>query len=163
MQEEFLKISAGCLDEFRLRIEACVALLSEEQIWWRPNPTVNSVANLLLHLRGNLSQWVLAGLGGVAYDRHRTEEFTADRSASKAELVRALATVVAQCGAVIRRLSPEELLRQRHIQKSDVNGVYVVIHVVEHMSYHTGQIVQLTKEMLGPAGGIDFYPQHKGE
>jgi uncharacterized damage-inducible protein DinB len=163
MQEEFLKISAGCLDEFRLRIEACVDLLSEEQLWWRPNPAVNSVANLLLHLSGNLSQWVLAGLGGVTYDRHRTEEFTADRSATRAELVRALATVVADCGAVIRRLSSEELLRERHIQKSDVNGVYVVVHVVEHMSYHTGQIVQLTKEVLGPEGGIDFYPQHKGE
>jgi uncharacterized damage-inducible protein DinB len=163
MQEEFLRTSAGCLDDFRERIATCVERLSEEQVWWRPNPSVNSVGNLLLHLRGNLSQWVLWGLGGTEYERHRTAEFTADHSAGKVELMTGLSTVVAECGAVIRRLSTEELLRHRDIQKYDATGVYVVVHMVEHMSYHTGQIVQLTKEMLGPAGGIDFYPQHKGE
>jgi uncharacterized damage-inducible protein DinB len=163
MQEQFLETSASCLEDFRRRIEVSVGLLSDEQVWWRPNPAVNSVGNLLLHLRGNLSQWVLAGLGGAAYERHRTAEFTADHAAGKADLVAGLHGVVDAAAALIRRLSVEELLRRRHIQKYDVDGVYVVLHVVEHMSYHTGQIVQLTKEMLGPAAGIDFYPQHKGE
>jgi uncharacterized damage-inducible protein DinB len=163
MQEEFLGTSARCLEDFRRRIEDCALRLSEEQIWWRPNPAVNSVGNLLLHLRGNLSQWVLAGLGGAAYERHRTQEFTAERSAPKAELVAGLRGVVDQCAAVIRGLSSAELRRRRQIQGYDVDGVYVVIHVVEHMSYHTGQIVQLAKEQLGPEGGIDFFPQHKGE
>ena len=163
MQEQFLETSARCLEDFRRRIETCVSRLSEDQVWWRPNPAVNSVGNLLLHLRGNLSQWVLAGLGGAAYERHRTAEFTADRSTGKADLVSGLHATIDECAAVIRGLSAEELIRTRHIQTYDVDGVYVVIHVVEHLSYHTGQIVQLTKEMLGPAGEIDFFPQHKGE
>jgi uncharacterized damage-inducible protein DinB len=163
MQEQFLETSAQCLEDFRRRIQTCALRLSEDQVWWRPNPAVNSVGNLLLHLRGNLSQWVLAGLGGVQYERHRTAEFTADRSTGKADLVAGLHATIDECAAVIRRLSAEDLVRKRHIQKYDVDGVYVVIHVVEHLSYHTGQIVQLTKEILGPEGGIDFFPQHNGE
>jgi uncharacterized damage-inducible protein DinB len=163
MQEEFVRTGTECLEDFRRRIEACVDRLSEAQTWWRPNPAVNSVGNLLLHLHGNLSQWVLAGLGGAAYERQRTAEFTADRSAPKAELLEGLHAVVEQCGVVIRGLTPDELLRRRVIQGYDADGIYVVMHVIEHMSYHTGQIVQLTKEQLGPQGGIDFYPQHKGE
>jgi uncharacterized damage-inducible protein DinB len=163
MQEQFLETSAGCLEDFLRRIDVCVGRLNEEQIWWRPNAAVNSVGNLLLHLRGNLSQWVLAGLGGTGYERHRTAEFTADHTAGKAELLAGLRGVVGEAAAVVRRLSAENLLRPRRIQKYDVDGIYVVVHVVEHMSYHTGQIVQLTKEMLGPEAGVDFYPQHQGE
>jgi uncharacterized damage-inducible protein DinB len=163
MHGRFLATSADCLGDFRRRIEACVGRLSDEQIWWRPNPAVNSVANLLLHLRGNVSQWVLAGLGGAAYERHRTQEFTASRTEPAAALLAALSTTVLEAQRVIRGLSPEEMARPRRIQGYDVDGVYVVVHVVEHFSYHTGQIVHVTKELLGPAAQIDFFPQHRGE
>jgi uncharacterized damage-inducible protein DinB len=163
MQERFRATSADCLGDFLRRIEACVGRLSEDQVWWRPNPATNTVGNLLQHLRGNLSQWVLAGLGGASYERHRTEEFTTTRAASGAELVAALRGIVEECQRILRNLSPEDLARPRRIQGYDVDGVYVVMHVVEHMSYHTGQIVHVTKELLGAAGEIDFYPQHRGE
>jgi len=163
MDERFRETSAGFLESFLRRIEACVARLSEEQVWWRPNAAVNSVGNLLLHLQGNLSQWVLASLGGVAYQRRRSEEFAADRTASKAELLAGLRGVVEACAAVIRRLSPAELGRRLHIQGYDTDGLYAVLHAVEHMSYHTGQIAHISKELLGPEGGIDFFPQHSKE
>ena len=161
MHDRHLETAAAFLAEFMDKIETSLALLSDEQVWWRANPATNSVGNLLLHLQGNLSQWVLASLDGARYERQRPREFAASRTAGKRELVDGLRSVVESSQTVIRGLDEKTLAARREIQGSDVDGVYVVWHVVEHMSYHTGQIVHMTKELLGPEGGIEFYPQHR--
>jgi uncharacterized damage-inducible protein DinB len=163
MTDRTCEVCADCFANNIRRIAECVDRLSEEQIWWRPNAATNSVGNMLLHLKGNLSQWILASLGGVAYERRRSAEFAADASASKAQLLDALRSVVERCQSIIRDLSAEELRKPLRIQGYDVDGYHAVLHAMEHMSYHTGQIVHVTKELLGPAGGIDFYPQHRDE
>src|SRR5262245_47856045 len=163
MHERICEVGVELFGSYLRRIETCVARLSEEQVWWRSNRATNSVGNLLLHLQGNLSQWVLAGLGGASYERHRSQEFAADRVQAKAELVAGLRGVVERCQWVLRGLDADSLAAQRSIQGYDVDGVYVLLHAVEHMSYHTGQIVHVTKELLGPEGRIDFFPQHHGE
>jgi uncharacterized damage-inducible protein DinB len=140
--------------EYLGKIEQAVAPLTEAS---------NSIANLLAHLHGNLSQWVLAGLGGGTFDRHRDEEFAArpgPPTATRQELLADLATTVTRCRETIRALSPEELARVRRIQKYDLDGYRALFHTVEHMSYHTGQIVLLAKQL---GAHLDFYPQHKGE
>lgn len=146
--------------EYLGKIEQAIAPLSEEQIWWRGNESSNSVANLLAHLHGNLSQWVLEGLGGRPFERHRSEEFSAREGAAKAALEGQLRKTITECCETIRALSPEELARVRKIQKYELDGYHALFHAVEHMSYHTGQIVLLAK-LLGAE--LDFYPQHKGE
>lgn len=151
------------LEENLGKIRAIVALLDDASIWWRPNPRSNSVGNLILHLCGNLSQWVLAGLGGAAYERHRSREFTAEGTATGDELGRRLADVIGQAAAVIGGLSDEALAKRYSIQGYDVTGADVVVHVTEHLSYHTGQIVLLAKQIADPSATIDFYPQHQDE
>jgi uncharacterized damage-inducible protein DinB len=152
--------------EYMGKIEQAVAPLSEDQLWWRgpgANAAGNSIANLLAHLHGNLSQWVLTGLGGQPFERHRSEEFAArpgPGAANKAELVATLGATVARCCETVRSLSAAELARVRTIQKYELDGYRALFHTVEHMSYHTGQIVLLAK-LQGVA--LDFYPQHKGE
>jgi len=149
--------------EYLGKIEHAVAPLSDEQLWWRGSEAGNSIANLLTHLHGNLSQWVLQGVGGLPFERHRSEEFAArpgPGSATKAELLSTLAATVARCRATIRGLSADELARVRKIQKYELDGYRALFHTVEHMSYHTGQIVLLAK-LHGVA--LDFYPQHRGE
>ena len=146
--------------EYLGKIEQAVASLTGEQLWWRPNEGSNSIANLLAHLHGNLSQWVLAGLGGRTFERHRDEEFAARGGRSKAELLADLAAIVTRCQETIRSLSPEDLARVRRIQKYELDGYRALFHTVEHMSYHTGQIVLLAKQL---GARLDFYPQHKGE
>lgn len=163
MQGRFLAEADGFLAQYMSRIRDCVALLSEEQVWWRPNEACNSVGNLLLHLRGNLSQWVLSALGGRAYERHRGQEFRAREGAPAAELVAGLEDVVRAAREVIAGLDSAGLERACHVQGSDTDGLGVVFHVVEHMSYHTGQIVAATKQLSGPEAGIEFYPQHRDE
>jgi uncharacterized damage-inducible protein DinB len=163
MHDRFCRMSADCLGDYLRRITAVVEPLSEDQVWWKANSATNSVGNLLLHLQGNLSQWVLAALGGRPYERHRGQEFAASRSAGKADLLAGLRRVVGECLAIVRELPERELATVRTVQGSERDGLYIVLHVVEHMSYHTGQIVHLAKEQLGPEAGIEFFPQHRHE
>ncbi len=163
MEDRFREVSADYLGSFLTRIEGSVALLSEEQVWWRPNDATNSVGNHLLHLQGNLSQWVLAGLGGISYERHRRHEFDATGGVRKQDLLAGTRDVITRCQAVIRALPSAKLLEPRHTQGCATDGVHTVIHVVEHTSYHTGQILQIAKELLGPGAQIEFFPQHRNE
>jgi uncharacterized damage-inducible protein DinB len=153
--------------EYLDKIEAAVAALSEDEVWWRASPSSNSIGNLLLHLAGNLGQWVIAGLAGESHERRRSLEFAAGLDGetprvAKAEALARLRARVAECVAVARRLPAAELDRVRRIQKYELDGWKALFHAVEHMSYHAGQIVQLAKQ-LRPEAGLDFYPQHRGE
>lgn len=163
MQRRFVSEADRYFEQYLRRIGVCVALLSEKQVWWRPNESCNSVGNLLLHLGGNLSQWVLATLGGEAYERQRAEEFRAREGAPKDELLARLGAVVEKVRAVVAGLDAAALERAHHVQGYDTDGLGVVFHVVEHMSYHTGQIVAATKQLTGPESGLEFYPQHRKE
>jgi len=146
--------------EYLGKIEAAVEPLSEEQVWWRPNEASNSIGNLCVHLVGNLSQWVLDGLGGEPFERHRDAEFAARGGVAKRELVERLRATVERCRRVAARLSADELGRALRIQAYETDGYGALFHAVEHMAYHTGQIVLLAK-LHGAA--LDFYPQHRGE
>jgi uncharacterized damage-inducible protein DinB len=163
MEQRCLAEADKYLAQYVEKIAHCVSLLSEEQVWWRPNEACNSVGNLLLHLRGNLTQWVLSGIAGTAFERRRSREFTASESATKAELMAGLTDVVAQVRRTIHAMRSADLDRGIRVQGYDTDGLGVVIHIVEHMSYHTGQIVAITKQLQGPPANIEFYPQHRGE
>ncbi len=162
-ERRFLEVSSQTMALSLRKIQESVRLLDEDQVWWRPNSACNSVGNLLLHLCGNLSQWVLEGLGGTAYERHRTQEFTAERNAGRDALLERFRSVVERSRAVVEGLTPETLAARRRIQKYETDGLEAVYHVVEHLGYHAGQIVAITKQLRGAAAGIDFYPQHRGE
>jgi uncharacterized damage-inducible protein DinB len=145
----FLELSADYLGDYLGKIRGSLAGLSDEQLWWRPNEASNSIANLLLHLSGNLSQWVLAELGGRAYVRKRDLEFSARDGAGKAALLARLEEVVSGCQQVVRSLPAAQLQARRTIQRRDVDGYEAVYHAVEHMSYHTGQIASMAKGLMG--------------
>jgi uncharacterized damage-inducible protein DinB len=143
--------------EYFGKIERCVGLLSTEQLWWRPNTQSTSVGNILLHLCGNLSQWVLAGLGDASFERNRREEFAAVGGPDGPALLHRLGEVVSACRDVAGDV-PEEKLRQVFvIQGITRTGFGVLLHVVEHMAYHTGQVVYITKQLLGAQADIEFY------
>ena len=146
-EQRFLDLSADYLGEYLGKISSSVATLTEAQVWWRPNDASNSVGNLLLHLAGNLSEWILASLGGVVFERHRDAEFRAKEGRSKEELLAALSDVVASCQKVVRGLTATNLAKRFTIHGDEVDGLEAVYHVVDHMSYHTGQIAYVAKEL----------------
>ena len=153
----FPALSAALLQEYADKIGIGLDRLTEEQVWWRPNEACNSAGNLVLHICGNLSLWVLKGLGDIDYDRDRAGEFRADHSMSKAELLAHLEKTVARCLEVLDHV---DLDRELSLQGYQVDGRAGLYHAVEHASQHTGQVLYLVKQ-LSP--GLELYPQHAGE
>jgi uncharacterized damage-inducible protein DinB len=136
-------------DEFLPRIEKALEVLPAADLWWRPDGPSNSVGNLLLHLEGNVRQWLLSGIGGDDDFRNRTAEFAATESAvnqAAAELYGDLRSTVLQACEMLEGLDDEELMTRHNIQIYEgVTGMAAVLHVVEHFSWHTGQIAYIAK------------------
>ena len=145
LEQIFLTDAADKLEENIDRIETCVPKLSHEALWARESENENAVANLLLHLEGNLRQWILSGIGGAATTRHRPGEFSARAGATGAALVANLRAAVDDAVRVIRTLPHARLTDAVTIQGNDTTVLGAIFHVVEHFSGHTYQIILLTK------------------
>lgn len=126
-------------------IAKCLEQLSDEDIWWRPNEASNSAGNLVLHLCGNVRQWIIANLGGNEDLRNRDSEFAERGPFPRKELIDRLRRTVREASAVLGRLPESTLHRKFTIQGLHVTGIEAVQHVVEHFAYHTGQIIFITK------------------
>src|SRR5688500_13769959 len=127
------------------KIERCLDGLSDGDIWWRANEASNSIGNLILHLCGNVTMWIIGGVGSLPFERHRQREFDERRKIPAAELRSRLRDVSQQADEVMSAVGPEDLLSRRQIQGYDVTVLEAIYHVVEHFSMHTGQIIVLSK------------------
>jgi uncharacterized damage-inducible protein DinB len=141
--------------DFLPKIERSVSLLNDQQIWWRANEQSNSIGNLLLHLSGNVRQWIVCGLGGATDGRDRDSEFAQRDAIPGAELFGRLKGTVDEAVGVLGRLDPDTLLAKHRIQGLDVSALEAVLHVVEHFSMHTGQIILLAKLLADV--DLEFY------
>lgn len=159
----FPKLASRYLGEYLEKIERATDGLDDDRIWFRPTQGVNSIGNLLLHLAGNLSLWIAQGLGGRTFDRDRAGEFAADGSHGRSELIERLAEVVEHCQWVLGQEAVDSLGQPIEIQGYSIDRRGAIFHAIEHMGYHTGQIVQLAKQLHGPSHGLEFYPQHRDE
>jgi uncharacterized damage-inducible protein DinB len=137
------------LGSYLPRIERCMERLSDEEIWWRAHPECNSIGNLLLHLAGNVRQWIISGLGGAVDQRQRQQEFDERGPGPGAELLAQLKRTVAEADVVLAGIAPNRLRERCQIQGCDVTVLQAIYHVVEHFSMHTGQIILLTKMRTG--------------
>lgn len=146
--------------EYRVKLRAAVESLPDGALWSRPNEQSNSVGNLLLHLAGNVRQWIVAGVGGARDTRDRASEFAARDGADAATLLSTLDQVLDEADAVLAKLTAADLAGSRMIQGRDVQVLEAVYHVVEHFAGHVGQIVLIAK-MHSP-GAIRFYEDAGG-
>jgi len=144
------------------RITSCIEDLTPGQIWWRPNEASNSVGNLVLHLTGNVRQWIISGLGGAPDVRARDQEFYERGPVPRRTLVGRLRKTVNEACHVLDNLSLEDLEGVHTIQKFNVTGIEAVFHVAEHFSYHAGQIILLTKMLTGKDMKFTRLPKESG-
>jgi len=136
-------------EDFLPKIRRCVEVLEEGDLWWRAHENNNSVGNLILHLNGNVRQWIVSGIGGAPDLRERSKEFCERNAIPKKDLLLTLEETVAQADQVLSSLSPLHLLEQRTIQGFRRTVLQAIFHVVEHFSFHTGQIIYITKLRRG--------------
>lgn len=139
------------------RMKTCVESLTTEQIWWRPNDASNSIGNLLLHLNGNVRQWIVNSFNHGEDKRNRPAEFAAKEGGTAKELLEKLGATLEEAAQVLDRLTPADLLAHYEVQGYHTDGVYLVYHVVEHFGMHYGQIVYITK--LLSAKDLGFYKE----
>ncbi len=145
------------LDQFWPRLKACVEPMTVEQVWWRPNEASNSVGNILLHLNGNMEQWIVASFNREEDKRDRPAEFSAHGGLTAAELLDLLGTTIAAAEKVLNRLTVEELLAPYEIQGYHVRGLEAVYQVTEHFGLHYGQIAYIAKSLSGR--DLGFYQE----
>jgi Protein of unknown function (DUF1572) len=137
------------LDSALSRIVHCANQLSDEQLWWRPRADMNSIANLILHLTGNVRQLIVINLTDGVDNRDRPAEFAARDILPKAELLGRLTETVIRAKAAFAAASVEDLCRSRQVNKFEWTGLQAVVRSVAHFRGHTQEIIHLTRDILG--------------
>jgi Protein of unknown function (DUF1572) len=145
------------LDEYWPRLRGCVESLTDEHVWWRPNEASNSIGNLILHLNGNVRQWLVSSFNRAEVTRDRSAEFSERQLIPASALLEKLGATMWDASQVLTRLTEIDLLTTFHIQGYTVTGLGAVYHVVEHFGMHYGQILFVTKLLRGE--NLGFYSE----
>lgn len=135
------------LEKYWPQLRECVSSLSHEQIWWRPNDSSNSIGNLLMHLNGNVGQWLVTSFNKSEDQRDRPREFSTREGATAEELLTRLGATVEAAGQTLAGLTPEQLAGSFTIQGKTVTGLEAIFHSVSHFILHYGQIAYATKSL----------------
>ncbi|HEY5330016.1 MAG TPA: DUF1572 family protein [Acidobacteriaceae bacterium] len=150
---DFLAHSAQRLQTLHNDIATCLGKLTEEQIWQRGGPHENSIGNLLLHLEGNIRQWIIHGIAGQPDVRHRDDEFTLAPSTDSSHAFAGFTATLNAAHELIAKLPPARLAEVIDPQPTGTwrhTTILVAIYrVVSHLDHHTGQIILLTKQLTG--------------
>jgi uncharacterized damage-inducible protein DinB len=154
---EFIRVARKELRQANDRVGACIRKLSSQQIWHRDHAIENSVGNLVLHLAGNVRQWIVSGVAGEEDRRDRDWEFATRDPLPAAKLRDRLTAAVDAADAVLADLPPERLVETRRIQVYEVTVVHAIAHVLTHFAGHAGQIIWATKHVTGKDLGFYGY------
>ncbi len=149
LAQELVQATCTCLDQCMTKIRHCLGQLSQRQVWWRPAEDMNAIGNLLLHLSGNVRQWLVAGVSGSEDTRDRPQEFAQREAIAKQELLAGLQATIDEAKQVLCSLGEAELLAPRRIQGFDLSAVGAIFDSVPHFKGHTQEIVCLTRMQLG--------------
>ena len=144
---EFLENSIYRLDESTRMIKISLDSVSESDIWKKPNESSNSIGNQIAHICGNMTQYIIASLGEQDDYRNRDEEFSMTGGFTKIQLIHKLEDTVKKARLVLNECNKKQLIKKRIVQGYNLSGIGIVMHAVEHYSYHTGQIAFWTKLM----------------
>jgi len=152
------EIKRRLFEESMFRLKKCLNELTTEQIWYRPNPSSNSVGNLILHLHGNVRQWVIAGLGKNEDIRERQKEFDEQGLVPVKKMVEDMDLLMVEVEAILDQVTAEDLLEVRNVQGFKESGLSILVHITEHFSYHVGQMTYIVKMLKDKDMG--YYEGH---
>lgn len=142
------------------RIYRCLSLINDDDLWMSPSKNLPTVGNLVLHLCGNARQWILSGLGEATDNRDREAEFVIHKNIKKSDLIFLMENLKTNLNEVLDHIPEHRIHDYTHIQGFKTTGFSAIVHVIEHFSYHTGQITTLTKwitnKETGYYSGLDL-------
>ncbi len=165
LMDEFLLHATGRLEENTRKIKICFNDLSDDDMWLSPNEVSNSIGNMILHLCGNIRQYIISSLGHKEDIRERDKEFSTKGGFNKEQLMNLLQDTIHEAVSVIKKVDGPSLLKIRSVQGYSYSGLGIIFHVVEHFSYHTGQVIFYTKLLknkdLGIYAGIDLNKKNR--
>lgn len=151
----FLDHSISTLERMTGLINKCLDRLTDEQIWSRGSDPENAIGNLVLHLCGNVRQWIGHCVGGHPDVRVREAEFAAGKRIPAAELKALLRCTVDDAIADLRAVTASRLLETTETTAGPSVVLSVIYRVVGHFQQHTGQIIHAAKSMLHADLGLD--------
>ncbi|MGB0929361.1 MAG: DinB family protein [Chitinophagales bacterium] len=154
----FIKESIEYINLNLPRIRKCLMEITEDELWKRPNEHSNSIGNIIVHLSGNITQYIHSSLGGEPDIRDRDIEFSRIGGLTRDEVYQKISAVTEKAVSVLQRTTEAELLKVREVQGFDMTGVAIIVHVTEHYSYHVGQITFYTKLLKNKDMG--YYAEH---
>lgn len=156
--DEFKQNAIFRLEEGQRMIQLAFAKIEEKHLWEFPFENGLSLGNQLLHICGNMTQYAIASLSELPDQREREKEFATTAGFNKAALLQQLDQTITQAIASIRQASPNQYTQFRKVQGFELSGIGVVLHAVEHFSYHVGQVAFWVKQLT--ATDLGFYDQH---
>jgi uncharacterized damage-inducible protein DinB len=140
------------------KINHCLSQLDDGQVWWRPKESMNSIANLVLHLAGNLQQWIVSGVGGAQDARNRPLEFSERTPIPKQQLSQRLSATVSRADEVLAQVNDAKLLEPRRIQGFEETVLSAIFETLAHFNGHTQEIVYITRLQLGDGYRFAYVP-----
>lgn len=154
LQQAFLtEANLRLKEESLTRIVQCIDILDDKQLWYAPNLVTNSVGNLVLHLTGNIRQYLCHGIGGKVDVRERDKEFIPNQTLNATDLKQQISSAIFDGLTCVNAIQSDDWLSEIRVQVFNMNKFSALIHVIEHTSYHVGQITHLTKMQTGNETG----------
>jgi len=127
------------------QIRECIVQLDEDQLWWRPNETSNSVGNLVLHVCGSTRHYLSRSIGGIDYNRDRPAEFSERGPVPKAQLAAIFDETIAEAAEVLDRFDTARFLDPTGEPSYYLTLFDQLLGISIHLATHTGQIIYVTK------------------
>lgn len=153
LQYTLASLAARVTRVFPAQIRTAVNALSDEQLWWRPNESSNSIGNLVLHLSGSLDLYLNRNIGGMEFVRDRNAEFSERRPIPKADLLARFDAMVANAERTFSALTVERLSDPSPEPRMSTLVIEDLINIAVHLSNHAGQIVWIAK--MFESGAVD--------
>ena len=157
----FIEESRKTLTEARDKIVHCLKQLNDDQANWRPFEQQNSLANIILHLCGNIRQWIIGGVGGTPDTRNRPAEFADRKRYAVSDLIDRLNATVREADEVIARVPRERLLEPVRVQGFDTTPMGAIYHSVSHFVGHSQEVINITRFQLRERYVFKFVPKTK--
>jgi hypothetical protein len=157
--KEFIAECISQVESSFKRLFHCLNQLDEKQVWWRPNPKMNSTGVLVKHVCGNVRQWVITFINNSEDKRNRPEEFINDGNLTKAELTSLASATMSDFISAVSKLDYSRLSEQKRIQGYEITLMGAIFHAVTHLDGHVGQIILLTRIQLGEGYEVFWVPK----